>query len=176
MIEWKEKLQKEFSAKKPGYSDKRSSGQGNKSNYNNNYRNQSQSSVKTLPQEYLKNGYFDEEGYLKQELLTEMASKIAKQFGVKMNNSQLRKFYGHVKTAEQSYLYSGDKRKFINDIKTLDSFVAEAKGKVKVPEVFYDFIKTNVDTIDSVKDITKGLLPHFQAVVAYFTYHYPRSN
>jgi len=129
-----------------------------------------------LPKDYLKGGYFNGEGYLKEELLTTTASEVAKSFGQNMSSSQLRRFYGHAKTAEKSYIFSHDERKFINDIKQLDSFVAEAKGKEKVPAIFYEFIAENVKNCNSSKDIMKGFLPHFQAVVAYFTYHYPRSK
>jgi CRISPR-associated protein Csm2 len=134
----------------------------------------------TLSAGYLNGGYFDNEGQIKQELLLELASDIAHKFGkdskVEMTTSQLRKFYGHVKIAEKAYLLSGSNKKLIVDIKTLDSFVAEAKGKGKVPPIFYDFVKENVANVTTVEDILKGLIPHFQAVVAYYTYHYPKSK
>ncbi|MFZ5942937.1 MAG: type III-A CRISPR-associated protein Csm2 [Bacillota bacterium] len=129
-----------------------------------------------LSKDYLLGGYFDFKGYLNEELLTNTASDVAKSFGQNMSSSQLRRFYSHAKTAEKSYMFSHDERKFVNDIKQLDSFVAEAKGKEKVPEIFYDFVAQNTKNCNSTKDILKGFLPHFQAVVAYFTYHYPRSK
>lgn len=125
------------------------------------------------PKGYLDKGYFDEDGYIRQELLRETAWTIAESFGRGLSNSQLRRFYGHVKTAEKSFLYSGDEKKFINDIISLDHFVAESKGKGNVPEQFYEFVHDNTSAVRTIKDIRKGLLPHFQAVVAYFTYKYP---
>ncbi len=133
---------------------------------------------KGLPQNYLQGGYFDSEGYIKRELLTATASMIGKSFGqekTKMTTGQLRRFYGHTKTAEKGYQFSADEKKLVLDIKALESFVAEAQGKDKVPRVFYQFIKKNTDTIKDGNDVLKGFLPHFQAVVGFFTYHYPRS-
>ncbi len=165
--DWKRQLQKHPFAKQ--YNASKNQNKPSDKSY--------QKSVKTgLPNGYLAQGYFDEEGYLLETLLTDTASKIAKNFGSYLNSSQLRRFYGHAKTAEKSYSFSGDQKRFINDIKALDSFVAEARGKDKVPQTFYDFIHTNVDKCCSVKDIKEGFLPHFQAVVAYFTFHYPKSK
>ncbi len=151
-VEGAKKMNSNFSGNRGGYSDNR------------------------LPKDYLSNGYFDEKGYIREELLTTVASEVAKSFGFKMSNSQLRRFYGHLKNAEKSFLFSNDVQRFIVDVKQLDAFVAEAKGKDKVPAVFYDFIHQNIRRINNVKDIRKGFLPHFQAVVAYFTYHYPKSR
>lgn len=128
-----------------------------------------------LPNGYLEKGYFDSEGKLYEELLTDMASNVAKSFGKNMKNNQLRRFYQHAKVADNGYNYHNDERKLINDIKALDSFVAEAKGKDKVPQVFYDYINKNIKQIKTIKEVRKGFIPHFQAVVAYFTYFYPRS-
>jgi len=132
--------------------------------------------VDDLFKNYLNKGYFDEEGVIWEELLTNTANAVAKSFGSNMNTSQIRKFYGHVRTAERAYSNHNSDRKFINDIKVLDSFVSEAYAKEKVTYGFYRFIRENVKTANSVNDIKKGFIPHFQAVLAYFTYHYPKSN
>jgi CRISPR-associated protein Csm2 len=148
--------------------------------YKKPYRSQGQGHrerPKGLPPGYLEGGYFDSSGHIKEELLTKAASGIAKDLGLgypKMTNGQLRRFYGHVKTAEKAYYFHPDQKKLVLDIKTLDSFVAEAQGKGKVPKEFYQFIKKNIDTITNERDVLKGFLPHFQSVVAYFTYHYPK--
>ena len=129
-----------------------------------------------LPNGYLEKGYFDSEGEIFEMLLTDTASKVAKSFGKGMRNSQLRRFYQHAKAADNAYSYHNNKRRLINDIITLDPFAAEAKGKDKIPEIFYEFIHKNIMQVNTVEEVRKGFLPHFQAVVAYFTYHYPKSN
>jgi CRISPR-associated protein Csm2 len=165
MSDWKKQLQNNFS------------GRDSSTNRTGNY-GRTNEGPPALPAGYLQGGYFDSAGYIKQELLLEAASDIARKLGkdskVEMTSNQLRKFYNHVKIAEKAYLLSGCKNKLIVDIKALDAFVAEAKGKGKVPEFFYNFVKENVAKVATVEDVLQGFIPHFQAVVAYYTYHYPQ--
>lgn len=132
----------------------------------------------SLNEDYLKEGYFSSDGHIREELLTTAAQLAAKSFGrgfPKLTTGQLRRFYGHVKTAEKGYQYTGDENKLVLDIKTLDSFVAEAQGKRKVPKEFYDFIRLNAGAVKSRKDVMQGFMPHFQAVVGYFYHYYPNN-
>jgi CRISPR-associated protein Csm2 len=130
----------------------------------------------SLPPEYitkLEKGYFDSGGCLWEEFLTKFADKIAKSFrGLK--NHQLRRFYGHIKAADNRLRMTEDWRCVNLDIKKLLSFVSEAKGKDKVPESFYKFIDANINKIKEQKDF-EAFVEHFQAIVAYFTYHYPKN-
>lgn len=129
-----------------------------------------------LPSEYitkLENGYFDSNGCLLEEFLTTFAERIAKSFkGLK--NHQLRRFYGHIKAADNRLRMTGDWHCVNLDVKKLLSFVSEAKGKDKVPESFYKFIDANIKKIKEQKDF-EAFVEHFQAIVAYFTYHYPKN-
>lgn len=132
----------------------------------------------SLSEGYLKDGYFSSDGHIREDLLIDVAKRAAKSFGQgypKLTNGQLKRFYSHVKTAEKSYQYSGDQEKLVLDIKTLNSFVAEAQGKKKVPKEFYDFIRLNTEAVKSKKDVLKGFMPHFQAVVGYFSNYYPNN-
>lgn len=134
-------------------------------------------SGKQLPDDYLKNGYFDNNNCLREELLTSSAENIARIFTEaypKMQNHQLRRFYQHIRAADNKLTMTGDWPCVNVDVKKLASFAAEAKGKNKVPDVFNEFIKKNVDCVDSEHSFQKGFLEHFQAVVAYFTYFKPR--
>jgi CRISPR-associated protein Csm2 len=151
---------------------------GNKKDWNKQDRGRGDG-PKVLPPGYLEGGYFDESGHIRADLITSTASILAKNFGLgytRLTNGQLRRFYGHAKTAEKAFHFSSDEKKLVLDIKALESFVAEAKGKDKVPEEFYMFIKKNTDIISDSKDVLKGFLPHFQAIVGFFTCHYPRMN
>lgn len=130
-----------------------------------------------LPADYLSKlaqGYFDQNGCLWEEFVTTLADKIAFSFGKSLNNHQLRRFYGHAKTAENRLKMTKDWPAVNVDIKKLSSFAAEAKGKNKIPESFFAFLDKNVKAIKDEKDFD-AFLEHFQAVVAYFTYHYPRN-
>lgn len=130
-----------------------------------------------LPKGYLNDGYFDANDCLHEALLTEVADKIALSFSTanpKLKNHQLRRFYHHVRSAENKLNMTHDWSCVNVDVKKLKSFVAEAKGKQKVPEVFYEFINRNIDNIKDEKSFRHGFLEHFQAVIAYFTYYNPK--
>lgn len=131
-----------------------------------------------LPIGYLENvskGYFDENGCIREEFLTGTASDVARSFGTKLRNHQLRRFYGHIKAADNRLKMTGDWPSVNLDVKKLSSLVAEAKGKDKVPDSFFKFIDANIKRIRSKPDF-EAFIEHFQAIVAYFTYHYPRNN
>jgi len=130
-----------------------------------------------IPDNYLKDGYFDQNNCLYEELLTTIADQIASAFSSsypKLKNHQLRRFYQHARAAENRLKMTHDWPCVNVDIKKLKAFVAEAKGKGKVSEVFYEFINMNLDNIKDEKSFLQGFLEHFQAIVAYFTYYNPK--
>ncbi|MCT4593245.1 MAG: type III-A CRISPR-associated protein Csm2 [Anaeromicrobium sp.] len=131
-----------------------------------------------FPVGYLANGYFNENGNLRKELIDEIAEKVAKSFGKRMTVNQLRKFYGYVKTMERVYCVSGlelDEERFVLEIAKLKAAVHYASSKKNsnqsVTKEFYKFVCMNINNIQNKKDIIEGFIPHFQAVVAYFTYY-----
>lgn len=132
-----------------------------------------------LTADYLAQGYFDEKGNLFERYIVKDgdADKIARQLGEAkpvMTNHQLRRFYSHVRAAENRLEMSNNFEAVYIDLKKLDPFVAEAKGKGKIPDLFYNFMTKNLTTVKTEKDFSKGFLEHFQAVVAFFTFHYPK--
>jgi CRISPR-associated protein Csm2 len=131
----------------------------------------------SLPPEYLtklSQGYFDGNGNLWEDFVTTMANNIALSFkGLK--NHQLRRFYEHAKAAENRLKMTDDWDAVNLDVKKLVPFISEAQGKGKIPQSFYEFIDKNIKVIKERKDFEKGFIEHFQAVVAFFTYHYPKS-
>lgn len=143
---------------------------------------QNKSSTDGLPPEYVSKlenyGYFDEKMNLSEDFLTTSASVVAKSFGtghIKLKNHQLRRFYGHAKAAENRLKMTGDWGAVNTDVKKLSPFASEAKGKDKIPLSFYEFIEKNIGAIKERKDFEDGFIKHFEAVVGYFTYHYPKS-
>jgi CRISPR type III-A-associated protein Csm2 len=134
--------------------------------------------MESLPPEYaarIEHGFFDEKGSLWEEFITTMASAVAKSFGRGLKNHQLRRFYGHAKDAENRLRNTKDWASVNLDIKKLSPFASEAKGKGKIPNAFYEFIEKNVSAVKSQRDFQQGFIPHFEAVVAFFTYHYPNN-
>jgi len=126
--------------------------------------------------DYLALGYFDTNKVLREELVTSKASEIAKSLvGRDFKNHQLRRFYGHAKAAENRLRMTGDWLAVNVDIKKLWAFAAEAKGKKKIPDTFYAFIDSNIKAIKTSEDFL-AFMQHFEAVVAFFTYHNPNRN
>ena len=126
-----------------------------------------------LPKGYLSGCYFNERGVLHEELVSGMADSVARSFkGLK--NNQIRRFYHHVRDAANKLKMTGDWQSVNIDVKKLGAFVAEAKGKDKIPDAFYQFIVKNLDCVTNEKSFTQGFLEHFQAVLAYFTYYNPK--
>jgi CRISPR-associated protein Csm2 len=132
-------------------------------------------SFEPLPEGYLSKGYFDENGDLRPELVIGSAESVAKAFGSKFPNHQLRRYYNHAKEIETRLETGTPFHALLPDILKLIPFVSEAKGKNKVPDSFFNFIKKNIELVKDEKAFVKGFMVHFEAVVAYFTYIYPRA-
>lgn len=132
-----------------------------------------------LPNDYLVHGYFDEKGYLFIDLISNTAEQVAWTLGnsfPSLTNSQLRRFFSHARAAQNSLNMIGNYDQVRADIHKLRSFAAEAasESKKKVPKTFYEFIAQNLDLVTDEKSFSKGFMEHFQAVVAFFYYHFPR--
>ena len=131
-----------------------------------------------LPKEYLKQGYFDSNGVLFERYLKRNgdADDIAKGLSSfrDFKNHQLRRFYGHIRAADNILKMTGNFPAVKVELQKLAAFVAEAYGKKKVPKIFYDFINKNIEYIKTEMDFREGFLAHFQAVVGFFTYYKPK--
>lgn len=114
--------------------------------------------------------YFDSDGVLKCEYLTDLAEKIAHAFGAarpKLTTHQLRAFYQHVKRQQAALKNRRPFREVLVEVCKLKPFVAERAEKEKVPEEFREFISRNVDKVKDQRTFLEGFVEHFQAVVAY---------
>jgi CRISPR type III-A-associated protein Csm2 len=130
-----------------------------------------------LSEDYLKDGYFDQNNCLWQELITDRADEIAKGLSYsrpELKNHQMRRFYSHIRKAKAKLDATGNWNCVKIDVLSLQSFIAEAKAKKKVPEAFYDFMVRNLEATKNEQDFVKGFLPHFQAVVGFYAFHKPR--
>jgi CRISPR-associated protein Csm2 len=125
-----------------------------------------------LPEGYLEKGYFKERDILFDDLVTETADNIARSLKKNdLKNHQLRRFYNHVRDAGNKLNMTRDWLSVNIDVKKLKAFAAEAKGKGKIQDAFFQFISKNIDCVTDEKSFIKGFLPHFEAVVAYCTYY-----
>lgn len=114
------------------------------------------------------------DGAIHPELVTKMAQNAAQSFFSgprdELKASQLRKFYGDVKTLELRYKNSTNKKSAFQEIlpliKLLKAKSAYANSREVIPATFKNWIWENVDSISSEKDFLAFLL-YFEAVVGF---------
>lgn len=125
----------------------------------------------TFPERYLEEGYFKDESkkILKSEYIVEYPKHIVKNLkdGDKNKSSQLRKYYDFVVRIKDTLKY---------DIKTFDEVYPEinkldynssyAETRGKVTKYFVDFIKKNLQNINTKEDFF-AFATHFEAIIAY---------
>lgn len=122
----------------------------------------------TFPEGYP--DYFDADGVLKPEYVTNLAQTIATELGQarpRMTMHQLRAFYGHVKRQEKALNNLRPFNEVFVEISKLKAIASERASKEKIPDYFRDFIDRNVDKSKNEDAFLKGFAEHFQAVVAY---------
>jgi hypothetical protein len=119
-------------------------------------------------------GYFDASGNLRNEFVTrDRIMPIAEgmsQTKPPLTMHQIRRFFQHCRTIEaklraSTSTWAAEEASF----RQIDVAAADAFGKSppKIPELFHDFIKSNVAAVKSEKDFLKGFLPHFEALVGF---------
>lgn len=150
--------------------------------FNTGSRNMNIQSNSLLPEDYLKGGYFEYAGgeikvkKLKKELILGLGQRISRDIAnarTDLKTAQLRKFYDYCRNISENLKHwNGDFNSVETDILKLMCFASDAKTKGKIPDIFYEFIKRNVEAIKDADDFKKGFMEHFQAIVAY----YPKKN
>lgn len=130
-----------------------------------------------LPPEYLKDGYFDAKGNLWPSLLLEDARVVAERLGADRNLSatQLRRFFNKVRLVERRLDAGGDFAAAVPEIASLGPLAAYAVGRQSANELFKQFVDRNVDlAMRDERSFRKGFLAHFESVICYFKYRYPK--
>lgn len=135
-----------------------------------------------LPETYLHRGYFDEKGNIFSNLVTTIPEEVAKGLGIGgVTSTQLRRFYTKAKLIEQRLDAGESFESAVAGILELKQHAANAVGRAQGKaeqeglDLLKKFIDRNVDlAVRSEEAFRKGFLLHFQGVVAYFKYHYPK--
>jgi len=137
--------------------------------YGGQAQRQPEDSIANHWPEYLKDGYFDDKGCLKIEYVSrEKVENLARKMA-NMTIHQIRRYFGHCRAIE-TRLRGGEPWESVwPEVKKLDIAAADgaAKQPPKIPPLFHDFIRRNVDKIKSEKDFLKGFLPHFEALIGF---------
>jgi len=130
----------------------------------------------SLPADYLKDGYLDEKGNIRKELLQEDAQRVVRSLG-RIETHQLRRFFHHLKDIETRLLYlktvgqvQDAYETVAGDIYRLKGLSAYQAGRSHEWIPLKEFIERNVHATKTEKDFLRGFIPHFEAVVAYHSY------
>lgn len=121
-------------------------------------------------------GYFDAAGNLRNEFVArDWIAPIARTMSEErppLTMHQVRRFFQHCRAIEAKVragtsTWATEEAAF----RQLDVAAADAFGKSppKIPELFHEFIKSNVAAVKNEKDFLKGFLPHFEALVGFGT-------
>jgi len=139
--------------------------------------------VEQLWPDYLRGGYFDEEGNLRLEfvrrkevepLVREMARAQPA-----LKQGQLRRFFQHCRRIEARLkVKEATWAQVRPQVEFLDAAAQDAFGKQprKIPALFRDFIQRNIAAVQSEKDLREGFLPHFEALVGFGSTHIQRDR
>ena len=139
------------------------------------------SNTSDVSADYLKEGYFDAAGNLREELITSKAQLIANDLcKIRLSSVQLRKFYAHARQLGRQ-LENGEAFATIRPaLLEMQPLVADAVGRAHANgagnyELFKQFIDKNVElAAREEKNLREGFLKHFMYVVAYFKYLNPK--
>jgi len=140
-------------------------------------------SLNRLWPDYLNGGYFDGQGNLKIEYVSrEKVEPLVKAMcseGGGLTTHQIRRYFGHCRAVETRCKASGAAWASVwPEVKKLDVAAADgaAKQPPKIPPLFRDFIRRNVDAIQTQKDFLNGFLPHFEALVGFGQAHFKKER
>ncbi|GAB6158194.1 hypothetical protein JCM39194_13940 [Desulfotomaculum varum] len=130
-----------------------------------------------LKPDYLKEGYYNDQGHLRKEIFTTEAEMVAGVLAASgMKSASLRRFYNKLRGIYARYK---DIRSFDEIKPDLYKFYPNAKDAVDrktVPEEFRIFINANVALAEQNPKNLTGFVEHFQSVVAYFKDNEGRRN
>jgi CRISPR type III-A-associated protein Csm2 len=124
----------------------------------------------TLPEGYLAQGYFDENGYPLKQLFIGWPEELAAKFKEdRMTASALRNFYNESKIIHSiaEGLEFEQVRERIWKLKPLAQYAANRKAG-NTPYLFYQFIVANLPHAEQSLKAFKTFVSHFECVVANF--------
>ncbi len=166
-----------------GPGNRRDGGRGGGGQPHGGQHHASGDNVAKLWPDYLNDGYFDANGHLKIEYVSreriEPLVKAMCQDRTGLTTHQVRRYFGHCRAIETRLKSSGATWTAVwPEVKKLDVAAADgfSKQSPKIPRLFHDFIRRNVERIKSEKDFLKGFLPHFEALVGFGQAHFRKDR
>jgi hypothetical protein len=128
---------------------------------------------------YLRGGYFDDQGNLRVDYVSRDKVEPLAQSMATLTIHQIRRYFGHCRAIETRLKSGGASWASVwPEVRKLDVAAADgaAKQPPKIPPLFHDFIRRNVNAIKCEKDFLKGFLPHFEALVGFGQAHFRKDR
>lgn len=114
--------------------------------------------------------YFDERGIVREEYILKLPMMFSDWFRNEgLTRNQLQAFYRHVRRLSDSleYVTEADSTRVLRKLQALEPLANYSKDRQVIPEVFYEFLKRNIDKCRDRKTFRHGFAEHFQAVVGF---------
>jgi len=133
--------------------------------------------------DYLRHGYFDDEGTLRVEFveraLVDPLVKAMANAHPPLTAAQLRRFFQHCRRVE-TRLRSRESTwaQVRPKVMFLDAAAQDAAGKrpAKIPKLFFEFITRNIAALKAERDFLEGFVPHFEALVGFGSLYLRRES
>lgn len=119
----------------------------------------------------LNNGYFDDQGFLREEFIIAYPQELARKF---KNNpdlnkaTQLRKYFDHIKLISGRYRLNSQFDYVIEMLNILLTHLNYAKKKGLISDEFYRFMEANIGMAKKGVKEFQGFVIHFQSLIAYY--------
>ncbi len=125
----------------------------------------------SLPQGYLKDGYYDENGNILEEVIISWPQKLAKIFHEsipQLKTTQLRRFFSEVRRQETRLTSGIPFASVRTEIQKLDSYAETALKRKNAPVPFRLFIGQNIRFAAKDEKSFKAFVTHFECIVGYY--------
>lgn len=120
----------------------------------------------------LEGGYFDNDGFLKEDFIKKYPERLAKRFQGNPNlnkPTQIRKYFDQVVIIEGRFKVNKQFQYVLVELTKMLPLLHSAKTKKLISEEFYSFLEKNIELAkESEKNFAEGFVQHFQFVIAYY--------
>ncbi len=130
-----------------------------------------------LHPDYLKEGYFDQHGRIRRDVVLDTAKVVAEQIAEDrrvskkhVGSTALRAFFGHVRAIEARLRAGVPFDELKKDIWRLAKMAAYQRQRSEPPinQTFIDFIERNVALAERDEKHFRAFVEHFESVIAFF--------
>lgn len=132
----------------------------------------------TIDEQYLAEGYFEQRkgrSVVRDEVIDSLAEDVALillDAKPKITTHQIRRFYNTTRNLNLRLIREHNFENIRIELLSLKKHASIQTARELVPEPFLNFITKNIELAKKdERSFRLGFLPHFESVLAYFTYH-----